>query len=173
MKKIDLSKISPDPFTEACSQNDEETLTVTGYVRCTDENTISVCEDQTSKSFVEYPRRSIVGAFKEDEKSAKVTFLVKSGAIVRIVKKSRADDIPGKKACGCSDPDTREARPLGSIHPELAELAKEVARIKSKVSGGSIELKCAEARADCFRKGGSVTDCDRAFTECLFANMFA
>jgi hypothetical protein len=173
MEKINLSKISPDPLTEACSQTDEETITVTGYVRSTDEDTISVCEDQTSRSFVEYPRRSIVGAFKEDEDPAKVTFLVKSGAIVRIIRHSRADKVPGKKTCGCSDPDVREARPLGSIHPALAEFAREVARIKREASGDSIELKCAEARADCFRKGGTVEECNGAFIECLITNTFA
>ncbi len=174
MKKLSLSRLTPDPLAKAHAQAAGETITVSGYIRNTDEDTISICQNQASQSYVEYPRSSITAAFSEDDDSTKVTFLIASDAEVRTVKRSLAKDVAGEKecGCGCSDTGVQEARPLGSIHPALAAFAREVAKIKAEASKGSIDLKCAEARADCFRKGGTVAECDRDFDVCLFTGTF-
>ena len=172
MKKLNLSRLTPDPLAKAHAQTDGETITVSGYIRNTDEDTISICQNQASQSYVEYPRSSIKAAFSEDKDSTKTTFLVESNAMIRTISQGRAKDVGGKKECGCSDTGIQEARPLGTIHPELAKFARLVARIKAEASKGSIDLNCGEARADCLRKGRAVAECDDAFDICLFTGTF-
>lgn len=170
MKKLTLSRLTADPFTKAHAQADEDTMTIHGYVRS--EDTIAICEEQSGKSYVEYPRSAVVAAFEEEEDSEKVAFVIKSNAKVRIVKTAKAKEIKGDKPCGCSDEGVQEARPLSSIDKALGEFAAEVRKFKAAVGKGSTDLKCAEARADCFRKGGTVEECDRAFNEGLFTSTF-
>lgn len=93
--------------------------------------------------------------------------------MVRTIRQSRAKEITGEKSCGCSDTGVQEARPLASIHPALAAFAREVAKIKAEAGGGSCDLKCSEARAECFRNGGTAAECDRAFEECMFTCTFS
>ena len=35
-------------------------------------------------------------------------------------------------------------------------------------SPASCDLSCGEERADCFREGGTRTECDQAFQQCLW-----
>lgn len=174
MKKLPLSRLTADPLTKARAEADTETVTISGYIRSTDEDTISICEKQTSQSYVEYPRSAIEAAFNTDEKSTKVTLVVAGDAKVRTVKESFAKDVNGKKDCGCggSDPDVKEARPPKSIHPALAAFINEVAKIKAGLGKGSIDLKCSDARTECIQKGLSTEECDRVFDECIANNLF-
>lgn len=64
------------------------------------------------------------------------------------------------KKCRRTDIGISESRPVDSIHPALAALAREMARLKAGVAEGSSELSCGEGRADCFRNGGSEEECN-------------
>lgn len=172
MKKLTLSRLTPDPLTKAHAQAGEDTMTIHGYVRSADEDTIAICEEQSGKSYVEYLRSAVIAAFEEGEDSERVAFVIKSNAKVRIIRTAKAKEIKGDKPCGCSDSGVQEARPLSSIDAALAAFAAEVRKNKAAAGKGSIELKCAEARADCFRKGGTVEECDQAFNDCLFTSTF-
>ena len=160
MKKIDLTKLTADPLSKARSEADGETSIISGYIRSVNKDTISLTETQTSSSYTEYTRSSIIAAFEDDKKRGKVTLLIMSDAEVKIVTTRRLNAFKNSRNCRCSDTGVAEARPLDSIHPALAELAREMARIKAEVSKGSCELACGEGRADCFRKGGSAEECN-------------
>ena len=152
MEPIDLFKLAPDPLTKAIAESAGQTVAVSGYVRSTDEDTISISNDPTSRSYVEYPRSSVAAAFRDDE-STKVTLLVASEAEVRIVRHARASGSTGARACGCPDIGVQEARPLGSIHPALAELAAEMRAIKGFLKESSGRLKCELERHGRIIKG--------------------
>lgn len=142
MQPVDLSELAPDPLTKAIAESAGHTVTVSGYVRTTNKDAISICKDQTSGSYVEYPRSSIAAAFRDDSESTKVTLLVASEAEVRVVRHVRASDSTEAMACGCLEIGVQQARPLGSIHPALAALAAEMRAIKDFLKKGSVELKC-------------------------------
>ena len=91
---------------------------------------------------------------------------------MKIVTTRRLNAFRNSKNCRCSDTGVAEARPLDSIHPALAELAREMARIKAEASRGSSELSCAEKRADCFREGGSDEECNLNDMMCNMSSFF-
>lgn len=160
MKEIDLSKLTADPLSKARCEADGETITISGYIRSVHKDTISLTDTQTSSSYTEYPRSSVIAAFEDDKKPGKITLLVLSDTEVKIVTTRRMNTFKNSKKCRCSDIGVAEARPLDSIHPALAELAREIARIKAETSKGSCELGCGEGRADCFRNGGTKEECN-------------
>lgn len=160
MKKLNLEQLKPDPLASALHETEFETIIVSGYIICAHKNTISLAKNQLSRSFCEYPREAIVAAFKNSEKSEKVTLIIKKDILIRHVSYSKVNE----KACGCPDeniPGVKEARPLKSIHAALAELQTEINRIKSSVGTGpgSVFLSCGEKFSDCMRKTGDLENC--------------
>ena len=172
MKKVDLTKLTADPLSKARYEADGETSVVSGYIRSINKDTISLAESQTRTSYVVFERSSVVAAFEDEKKNGKVTLLFFSDAEVKIVTTRRLNSFKNSKECRCSDIGVAEARPLDSIHPALAELAREMARIKAEVAGGSSELACGEERADCFRKGESEEECNLNFDMCNMNSFF-
>lgn len=167
MEPIDLSKLAPDPLTKAIAESAGQTVAVSGYVRSTNEDTIAICKDPTSRSYVEYPRSSVAVAFRDDDESTKVTLLVASEAEVRIVRHARASGSTGARACGCPDIGVQEARPLGSIHPALAELAAEMRAIKAFLKESSGRLKCDLERHGRIIQGEDPEKVDLEYRNCL------
>ncbi len=167
MEPIDLAKLAPDHLTKAIAESDGQTVTVSGYVRSTDKATISICMNRTSRSYTEYPRSSVVAAFRDDEESTKVTLLVASDAEVRIVRHARASESYGAWACGYPDIGVQEARPLGSIHPALAALAAEMRAVKDFLKKSSDRLKCDLKRHDNIIEGKDPEKTALEYRNCL------
>lgn len=167
MKSIDLSKLTPDPLAQAIAESAGQTVAVSGYVRSTNEDTIAICEDPKSRSYIEYPRSSVAVAFRDDDESTKVTLLVASEAEVRIVRLARASGSTGARVCECPDIGVQEARPLGSIHPALAELAAEMRAIKAFLKESSGRLKCDLERHGRIIQGEDPEKVDLEYRNCL------
>ena len=74
MKEIDLTKLTANQLSKAISDADGETGIVSGFVRSVSKETISLAETQTSSSYAEYERSSIVAAFEDKKIEEKLLF---------------------------------------------------------------------------------------------------
>jgi hypothetical protein len=97
MKPVDLGKLAADPILAARARVGVDTVTVRGFVRSVDEQTIALATSLDGDSFVEYPRASVVAAFREDD-STETTLVVQADSRVRVVALTRA---PGAGGAGC------------------------------------------------------------------------
>lgn len=168
---LDLSKLEADPLAKAQANASNKAITISGYIYSTDNNTISICESQVSQLRIVFPRSSIIAAFKDDDKARKTTFLINGDAIIS----AQAKDLFGKKEYECADTGVAEARPLGSIHPQLAKLQALKLKIKKMMGQGpgSKELSCGGKHYECtLNPKTTIGECDNDLTACLIFDAF-
>jgi hypothetical protein len=89
VKPVALEELAADPLAEARATAGTETVTVKGLVRSIDANVVALCTSPECVSFVEYPRPSVVAAFR-DQESSEITLLVKADTNIRVVTMARA-----------------------------------------------------------------------------------
>jgi len=163
MKKLDIDKLSPDPFAAAVIGANYETAVVSGYIRSTDRDTISICKNRLDKSTIEFSRKSIVAAFNFDEKSTKVIFLIKKDTEIRSIKYRAV----GGHDCHCSDDNDTGISERIPLPPELRKINAELAAVLAYLDRTrSPDLACAAEHHNCTIGGLGEDLCDFLRTEC-------
>lgn len=170
MNLVDVSKLKSDPITEARINAKGKVTPLSGYIHSISDEFVRMSTSRGSQSHIECPKSEILAAFEIDNKSGKTLLLVANDAQLRVISHFRAHDINDKKHCDCSaEVGVAEARPLGSIHPALAELAAEI-RAAKEVMGtgpGARFLRCEEARHDAIINGGNVDEANFISDLCM------
>ncbi len=170
MNSVNVSELKADPITQARVNTKGKVTPLSGYIHSACDEFIRISTSRGSQSHIECPRAEVLAAFESDEKSGKIVLIVASDAKVRVISYFSAQELNDKKRCDCNnDAGVAEARPLGSIHPALAQLAAEILLVKGMVGTGpgARELRCAEAHHDSIINGGNVADADFNRALCL------
>ena len=171
MKSLDISKLEADPLLKARAKANVKTITISGYIRSINKDTFTICSSQMSKSYIECPYSAIIAAFKCDEKTTKITFLINNDTSIRIAKDCQVSELNRNKLYGCDDNDigVAEARPWKSIHPALAELKAEIQKIKDFLGTGpgSRNLNCDTAFHNNIINGMNVDEAEFERKLCL------
>lgn len=166
MRKIDIDDVAPDEVAAARAQAGPGTVTVTGYVVSADGTHIAVARGRDDDDHVAYPRDAVRAAFDGDD--GRVTLVVDRDARARVTRVVPAASAQDPTPCGGAEPDVAYAMPLSAIHPLLAELERLRHGLLGGGSPGATDLACADARAECYRNGGTAAACEAAHIECLF-----
>lgn len=90
-KPIDLDKTKPDPLVAARAAASGETVTIVGYIRSIDKQTVTLSLDGRPDPCLEISRSDVVAAFSDDDDD-RVTLLVKSDAELGTTLTLRARD---------------------------------------------------------------------------------
>ena len=166
MRQLDVDKLKPDAFAKTVSELNGKFVCVTGYVRSTKDNTVSIGKSQTSLSHIEFARTALLAAFEDEEGDSRVTLLIAKDAQVNVVRRCDASQIETCSTCGCEPADVgvAEARPYESIHPALAKLKAEIREIRGAIGtgAGSRNLKCELAYRDALIAAKNGDDIDNA-----------
>lgn len=92
MKEIDLNELTADPLVAASLRGGSTTVTLSGFVRSVDEETISVCGSQMGGPYVEFPRSAVIATFSEEDSDA-VMFVLNDDVEFRKVAVVDADTL--------------------------------------------------------------------------------
>ena len=169
MQPLDLKNLKPDALTKAISAVEGKFVSLTGYIRAVDDDSLSFCSSRSRSSHVEIPRTSVLAAFRDEAEEGRVTLLIAKDAQVAIVRRLDASEIStGGTRCEPSDVGVAEARPYSSIDKELGKHMAEIAAFKAAVTAsGSRDLKCAGAYYEAVIGRKDADEARRALDLCL------
>lgn len=163
MKKLDIDKLTPDPLAAAIAEANYETAIVSGYIRNTDQKTISICKNRMDKSSIEFPRKSVVAAFDLDEKSTKIIFLIKKDTELRSIRYS----VVKGHDCHCSGDNGNGISERIPLPPALRDLIAEHRAFQAYLDRTRAPfLACAIEHHNCVIGGLGIDLCDAMRDEC-------
>lgn len=163
MKKLDIDKLTPDPLAAAIAEANYETAVISGYIRNTDQETISICKNRMDKSSIEFPRKSVVAAFDFDEKSTRIIFLIKKDTELRSIRYSA---VKGHD-CHCSGDNGNGISERIPLPPALRDLIAEHRAVQAYLDRTRApDLACAIEHHSCVIGGLGTDLCDALRDEC-------
>lgn len=173
MKKLRLSELKPDPILNNRFHAQKNLIPIAGFLVDANETELSISSSRFGHSYRTYSKKAISAVYQTSKKSERIVLLVDKASYVKHV---RVEPVTNT-SCSCESEEeigVAEARPLKSIHKELAKQLADMRKTMADIGNlpGASDLSCGEKFSDCMREGGIEEDCRLDEEICRFHDTF-